>query len=105
MGDPINGKEAKAINFANMVFPPDKMLAEAKNLARKIASMRPAAVQYTKLSCRSVNDRDYNAQYFESLEWSKLQKLEPDHGDGRGSWSGLAGSADAWAKKNAEKKS
>jgi enoyl-CoA hydratase len=104
-GDPINGTEAKAVGFANMVFPPDKMLEGAKNLARKIASMRPAAVQYTKLSCRSVFDRDLNAQYFESLEWAKLQKLEPDRGDGWGSWSGLAGSAEAWAKKNRDEKS
>jgi enoyl-CoA hydratase/carnithine racemase len=102
-GDPIDGKEAKAIGFANMVFPPDKMLAEAKNLARKIAGMRPAAVHYTKLSCRSVFDRDYNALYSESLEWSRLQIHEPDQGDGWGSWSGLAGSAGSWAQKNKER--
>lgn len=103
-GDPIDGKEAKAIGLANFVFPPETMLEETKKLARKIAGMRPAAVQYTKMSCRSVFDRDYNQQWQESMEWSRLQRLEPDHGDGWGSWDGLKGAAGNWADKNKERK-
>jgi enoyl-CoA hydratase/carnithine racemase len=104
-GEPVDGNEAKAIGLANKVFTPDTMLDEAKLLARKIADMRPAAVQYTKLSCRSVFDRDYNAQWTESMEWSRLQRLEPDRGDGWGPWSGLSGAAGDWAQKNKDRKS
>jgi enoyl-CoA hydratase len=103
-GEPIDGKEAKEIGLANFVFPADTMLDEAKNLARTIAARRPAAVQYTKLSCRAVFDRDYNAQWTESMEWSRLQKLEPDHGDGWGTWSGLSGAAGNWAETNQARK-
>lgn len=55
-GDVIDGKEAHRIGLANRVFPPDKMLDGAKDLARRIAQGRPAAITMTKATCRSVED-------------------------------------------------
>lgn len=60
LGEYIDGKEAKAIGLANQVYPPDKLMTETKNITKKIAAMRPTAVQTTKLSCRSVFDTNYN---------------------------------------------
>jgi len=57
-GDVIDGKEAHRIGLANKVFPPDKMLDSAKELARKIAQGRLAAIIMTKATCRSVEDMD-----------------------------------------------
>lgn len=57
-GDVIDGKEAHRIGLANKVFPPDKMLDGAKELARKIAQGRLAAIIMTKATCRSVEDMD-----------------------------------------------
>jgi len=55
-GDPIDGKEAHRIGLANRVFPPDRMLEEAKSLARQIAQSRLAGIIMTKATCRSVED-------------------------------------------------
>lgn len=57
-GDVIDGKEAYRIGFANKVFPPDKLIEGAKELARKIGGMRLAALIMTKATCRSVQDMD-----------------------------------------------
>jgi enoyl-CoA hydratase len=57
-GDVIDGTEAHRIGLANKVFPPDRMLDGAKELARKIAQGRLAAVIMTKATCRSVEDMD-----------------------------------------------
>ncbi len=47
-GAVIDGKEALRIGFANHVFPPDKLMEETKELARKIADRNPAAVRMCK---------------------------------------------------------
>lgn len=57
-GDVIDGKEAHRIGLANQVFPPDKFMDGAKELARKIGSMRLGAVTMTKATCRAVQDMD-----------------------------------------------
>lgn len=56
----IDRKEAKAIGLANQIYPPDKLMIEAKNMTQKIAAIQPTAVQTTKLSYRSVFDSNYN---------------------------------------------
>jgi enoyl-CoA hydratase/carnithine racemase len=57
-GDVIDGKEAHRIGLANQVWPAEQYLDKAKEMARKIGSMRPAAVTMTKATCRSVEDMD-----------------------------------------------
>ena len=57
-GDVIDGKEAHRIGLANRVFPPDKLMEGAKDLARTIAQGRLAAITMTKATCRSVQDMD-----------------------------------------------
>lgn len=57
-GDIIDGKEAHRIGFANQVWSPDQYLGKAKEMARKIGSMRLAAVIMTKATIRSVQDMD-----------------------------------------------
>jgi enoyl-CoA hydratase/carnithine racemase len=58
--DKIDGKEAHRIGFANQVYTPDKLIDGAKDMARKIAIMRPAAIAMVKASCRSIYDMNYN---------------------------------------------
>lgn len=57
--DIIDGKEAHRIGFANQVYPPDKLLTGAKEMAKKIAGMRPAAVAMAKVTCQAIYDMDY----------------------------------------------
>ena len=61
--DVINGKEAHRIGLADEVYAPDKLLSGAKEMARKIASMRPAAVAMAKATCYAIYDMDYNMAY------------------------------------------
>jgi enoyl-CoA hydratase/carnithine racemase len=61
--DVIDGKEAHRIHFANQVYAPDKLIEGAKVMAKKIASMRPAATAMSKATCRAIYDMDYNMAY------------------------------------------
>jgi enoyl-CoA hydratase/carnithine racemase len=63
MGDSIDGKKAYEWGLANEVYPPDQLLPAAKEMARKIAAMRPEAVHMTKLSCRTALEMGYNEAY------------------------------------------
>ncbi len=92
LGEFIDGKEAKAIGFANQVYPPDRLIPEAKNMARKIAAMRPTAVQATKLSCRSVNDWNYNQAWAHGDEVLKWLITDPEY-------VGLQGVTQQWDKR------
>ncbi len=77
-GDVIDGKEAHRIGFANQVFPPDKLLDGAKELARKIGGMRLAALTMTKATCRAVQDMDRRSSWhYSDAAWNALQ-AEPD---------------------------
>jgi len=63
LGEPINGKKAYEWGLANEVYPPDQLLPAAKEMARKIASMRPEGVHLTKISCRAALEMGYNDSY------------------------------------------
>ncbi|MFC1863306.1 enoyl-CoA hydratase/isomerase family protein [Thermodesulfobacteriota bacterium] len=87
-GDVIDGKEAHRIGFANQVYTPDKLIEEAKNMAGKIASMRPAAITMAKATCYSIYDMDYNmatrftdacsmAIHFGEEEWREQRPDSP----------------------------
>ena len=61
--DFIDGKEAHRIGFANQVFPPDKLLNGTKDLARKIAGMRPNGTMLVKAACNAVYNMDYRTAW------------------------------------------
>jgi enoyl-CoA hydratase len=61
--DVIDGVEAHRIGFANQVFTPEKLLDGAKEMAKKIASMRPVSVGMVKATCQAIYDMDYNMSY------------------------------------------
>lgn len=90
-GNVIDGKEAHRIGFANQVCAPNKLIEEAKNMARKIASMRPAAIAMVKATCYSIYDMDYNmatrftdacsmAIHFGEEEWREQKTDSPKKG-------------------------
>jgi 2-(1,2-epoxy-1,2-dihydrophenyl)acetyl-CoA isomerase len=45
---PFNAREALEIGAVNQVFPHNRLMAEAKKMAKQIASMPPAAIQRSK---------------------------------------------------------
>ena len=61
--DVIDGKEAHRIHFANQVYAPDKLIEAAKAMAKKIASMRPAATAMSKATCNAIYNMDYNMAF------------------------------------------
>ena len=77
LGEPINGNEAYRIGLANRVYPPDKLMDEAREMAKKIAGMRPEAVQVTKLACRAVADRDLNQTWAYADELLEFMHADP----------------------------
>ena len=62
-GDIIDGREAHRIGLANQLFSPDKLLVGAREMAKKIACMRPAAVSMVKATCKAIYDMDYGLAY------------------------------------------
>lgn len=72
-GDPIDGNEAWRIGFAIRVFPPDKLIEGAKELAKKIAGMRPDAVRVAKSVIRAAIDMDlFQALRYDSLAGTSM---------------------------------
>jgi enoyl-CoA hydratase/carnithine racemase len=59
----IDGKEAHRINLANHVFPPDKLLDGARELAKKIGGMRPEATMLVKAACNAIYNMDYRTAW------------------------------------------
>ncbi len=57
-GDPITAEEAHRLGLVNAVTEPDEYLATAQELARKLASKPPIAVQMAKQAVNNVFD-DY----------------------------------------------
>jgi enoyl-CoA hydratase/carnithine racemase len=92
LGDFIDGNEAYRIGLANRVYPPDKLMEGAKEMARKIAGMRPAALHLTKLSCRSVFDWNFYQAWNYGDELLKWNRLDP-------TWAGLQGVTKHWEKR------
>lgn len=68
-GDIIDAKEAEKIGLINKVVPKDKLEEETMNLAFKIASKSPLAVQLGKKSFYKMSD----------LEYSKALELSNNH--------------------------
>ena len=91
-GEPINGNEAFQAGLANRVYPPDKLMDEAREMAKKIAGMRPEAVQVTKLACRSVADTDLNKNWAYADELLECMFADPEY-------SGLQGVTQVWEKR------
>jgi len=86
-GDVIDGKEAHRIGFANQVFPPDRLLDEAKEMGRKLGSMRLAALTMTKATCRAVQDMDRRSSWYYSDAAFNALLTEPDTAEwGPGRW-------------------
>lgn len=92
LGEPIDGNEAYRIGLANRVCPPDKLIDEAKEMAKKIAGMRPEAVQVTKLACRSAADRDLNQSWAYADELLDCMLRDPEY-------EGLTGVTQVWEKR------
>jgi len=78
LGEWIDGKEALRIGLANRCYPPDELMDGAKEMARKIAGMDPAAIAITKLSCREVYDWNFNQVWDHSQEYLRWQFFEPN---------------------------
>jgi enoyl-CoA hydratase/carnithine racemase len=85
--DVIDGREAHRIGFANQVFAPDKLIDSAKDMARKIASMRSVSVGMVKATCQAIYDMDYDmsvryadacsmALHFGEEEWRAQQQKQ-----------------------------
>lgn len=91
-GDWIDGKEAHRIGLANQLFAPDKLMEGAKKLARTIASMRPAAVQLSKLACRAASDMSFNDAWAYGDEILRWSEFDPE-------WIGLQGVTQQWDKR------
>ncbi len=77
-GDAIDGKEAYRIHLANEVYAPDKLLEGAKEMARKIGSMRSIALTMTKANCSAVRDMHYNEAWAYSDACQYALEVEPD---------------------------
>ena len=92
LGEPIGGNEAYRIGLANGVYPPDKLMDEAREMAKKISGMRPEAVQVTKLACRAVADRDLNQTWAYADELLEFMHADP-------AWKGLQGVTQEWEKR------
>jgi len=86
-GDVIDGNEAHRIGLANRVFPPDKMLDGARELAKKIAQARLAGIIMTKATCRSVEDMGRAASWRYCDDAFMTLQNEPDSADfGASAW-------------------
>jgi enoyl-CoA hydratase len=57
-GDFIDAQEAYRIGLANKVFPPEKLMEKAMELAQKIASRPPLAVRYAKEAVNRSQEGD-----------------------------------------------
>jgi enoyl-CoA hydratase/carnithine racemase len=57
---------------------PDKLMDEAKEMARKIGSMRPAALTMVKASCRAVQDMDRRSSWLYCDDGFRILMTEPD---------------------------
>ncbi len=72
-GDIIDAQTALSIGLVNKVVPPDALIEEAKNLARKIIENGPAAVKAAKRVINRGIDVDFNTAIgFETEDFSGL---------------------------------
>ena len=92
LGEFIDGKQAYEMGLANRVFAPEDLLDGAREMATKIAGMRPEAVQVTKLACRAAEDQSLNDSWAYADEL--LDSMVADPG-----YQGLQGVTQEWAKR------
>lgn len=67
-GDSVDGKEAYRIGLVNQVFPPEKFMEGAMELAEKIAKSSPLALKLSKAVVDAVPDMDE----YQSLHYTKV---------------------------------
>jgi enoyl-CoA hydratase/carnithine racemase len=65
-GDFIDAERAERIGLVNKVVPPDKLMDEAMNLASKLASNSPIALQMGKKAFYTMSDMEFE----KALEYS-----------------------------------
>ena len=65
-GDFIDAERAERIGLVNKVVPPDKLMDEEMNLASKLASNSPIALQMGKKAFYTMSDMDFE----KALEYS-----------------------------------
>jgi len=65
-GDFIDAERAERIGLVNKVVPPDKLMDEAMNLASKLASKSPIALQMGKKAFYTMSDMEFE----KALEYS-----------------------------------
>ena len=70
-GDPLDGHQAVRIGLANSVYPPDRLLDEAKALAHKIGTRRAEALALAK----AIIDQAADQSLDESLRSSYAAAL------------------------------
>jgi len=67
-GDMIDGKEAYRIGFVNQVFPTEKLMDGALELAGKIASNSPLALKLSKKAVKGAADmEEYQSMHYTHL--------------------------------------
>jgi enoyl-CoA hydratase len=72
-GEPIGADEAKAANLVEKVVPPDQLMAEAKRIAKVIASKGPLAIAATKrLIHKGLQTDLHSALDLEAEEFGKI---------------------------------
>ena len=78
-GDPIDGREAWQLGFAQRVSPPGRLLGDAKELARKIAAMPVWALRISKIAINnSLSQGIYDSLRFSSLAEALLRHLKSE---------------------------
>jgi enoyl-CoA hydratase len=71
-GDMIDGKEANRIGFVNQVFPTEKLMDGAMELANKIANNSPLALKLSKKAVSAAADMDE----YQSLHYTQVLLVE-----------------------------
>ena len=72
-GEPIGADEAKQANLVEKVVPPDQLMAEAKRIAKLIASKGPLAIAATKKLIHKGLQTDLHAGLeLEAVEFGKI---------------------------------
>lgn len=66
--EPMDGNEALRIGFVCRVFPPEKLVEGALNMARKLASYPPLAMKFSKMVINaSVSQGVYDSLRFSAF--------------------------------------
>ena len=79
-GEPIDTREAERIGLVNRVVPREKLDAAAMELADKIASKAPLAVQFSKEAFYNMADMPHNQAYRYAVE---MISINADTEDGK----------------------